>query len=149
MLQVITADRIIWSPISDVVCGDMIWILKLSASTKQHNTTVCFRDTNCVVQRGTDLILFVGGKSSILRVHFLSTQESFLLWEIKSISHYRGSVWKAQCCISMGQCWSVLNKSHCLIFAFRDQTFLDTKLHRLSVRNHIFLGLNNVTKQMS
>lgn len=122
MWQVISADRIIWSSISDV-CWDMTWILKLStsciASTKQHNCLLSGYQM-CNAKR-TWFNLAFWGKSSMLHVHFLSTLESFLPCEIKSISHYRGSVWKVQCCISIEQCWTVLNKSHCLKFSFWDR----------------------------
>lgn len=88
------------------------------------------------MQRGTDLILFVGGKaaccayissrhqSNFCRVKsnlFLITQAVF---ERHNVTHPWDNV------------GAVLNKNHCLIFVFRAKKslktyFLDTKLHSL------------------
>lgn len=80
---------------------------------KKATITFYFQNSRGVMQSGADFILLVGGKaaccafSSDTRVIFRLKSNLFLITKAAS-----------QCCIMMRQCWTVLNKSHCLIFDF-------------------------------
>lgn len=61
--------------------------------------------------------VFAEGKSTLLRLLFLSLPEQFLLCEIKSISHYEALFGRCDAAYA----WDDVGAGNCLIFAFRDE----------------------------